>query len=387
MYIQIIVYQMKTRTEYLKELNNKFKELERNDLKKMKELLLMINLNFMSGSINDANIVISMIDSLRGDEEFFNWSSLAKECKTYIVKNPYKGDHYQDNPYQYVNYMIQATGISNFIMEFPENRISLIAETKFDNDKIYEFLSYCIYTNYNLCCPCTIPPIERILNKLLISNLTLPLYYPVYVITEASDSLWDLEDMENNMLPFLGTKEKFREAFKELNGLEYDKYIFEFKKERGYKLTPEEIEEYASGDLNSGVEEIKGNLVDANGGVGDIKCYRCDRLATDIYGKDGFWCSWCGEAFNPKDEAEYKKDQEIGRMKRESHTTQHPTFTCQQCGQIVQPVHKDADQIYHFRGWQCMSCGRMLCDTCHSPTLGQSCTCGSSKFQPIHLQA
>lgn len=362
---------MKTKEEYLKELTIKFEELDSNEITRMKELILMINLK---GIINvyDPNKVISMIDYLRGNEEFFNWTSLVEECKTYVTKNPYKEDY--NNRWQYINNMIQATKINNFLMEFPDNRISLLAETKFDKQKINVFLSYCLYADYNLCCMQTIPLLlEKILHNLLVSDLTLPFYYPVYEIMNLFDSedFMDLEDLEKDMLPFFGTSEKFRETFKELSGFDYDKTLIKLKKEYRVEFTPE--------------EKAEDEPVETDKTFENIKCYRCGRPATGIYENDGFWCSWCGEAFNPKDEEEFKRSEAYMRMKKEVFVPMHPTFTCEQCGRVVQPVHRDANHVYHFKGWQCKSCGCMLCNTCHSPTLGQPCLCGSSQFQPIHL--
>ena len=36
--------------------------------------------------------------------------------------------------------------------------------------------------------------------------------------------------------------------------------------------------------------------------MGFPKCYRCGRNAVSTAGASEYWCSWCGRAFNPKDE-------------------------------------------------------------------------------------
>lgn len=49
------------------------------------------------------------------------------------------------------------------------------------------------------------------------------------------------------------------------------------------------------------------------------KCYRCGRTASDTAGQYGYWCSWCGQAFDPKDEDKYRR-QEAERKERERST-------------------------------------------------------------------
>ncbi|MBA7605951.1 hypothetical protein ES703_13087 [subsurface metagenome] len=118
------------------------------------------------------------------------------------------------------------------------------------------------------------------------------------------------------------------------------------------------------------------------------KCYRCGRAATNTAGEHGYWCSWCGQAFNPKDEEQYRKE-EADKQKEKQDTLMdilhRPTFTCQNCGRVVQPMNRRGD-MFLFRGWRCLSCGRMLCDSCHSPTLAQPCKCGSTQFESIDIR-
>jgi len=113
------------------------------------------------------------------------------------------------------------------------------------------------------------------------------------------------------------------------------------------------------------------------------KCYRCGRESSQQLSSGDYWCSWCGQTFDLKDEGRYKEE-ETKRKEEESKALERPTFTCERCGRIVQPMYRHEDK-YLFRGWRCTSCGRMLCDSCHSPTLGQPCECGSVRFESIEL--
>lgn len=113
------------------------------------------------------------------------------------------------------------------------------------------------------------------------------------------------------------------------------------------------------------------------------KCYRCGREPSQQLTSGNYWCSWCGQAFDPKDEGRYRKAEDE-RKQEESKIIDRPTFTCQGCGCIVQPMYRRGNN-YLFRGWRCTSCDRIFCDTCHSPTLGQPCECGSVQFVAIEI--
>lgn len=66
------------------------------------------------------------------------------------------------------------------------------------------------------------------------------------------------------------------------------------------------------------------------------KCYRCGKEPSQQLTDCSYWCSWCGQAFNPKDESVYKNLQSSSQSMSDSDIKKKKRAICDLCNAVIE---------------------------------------------------